>query len=441
MPRWPTSSQIRMIKKKSFVNGLTFWTVFAIFSCALVVGKLVNICFYLLLVIAIVELIAEPNARNDFWLTCKKYWPINLGMCSALIAILLRQLSQAEFTVRLYDLPARFALFALLFWLLLKLPSEWLKKIKWSFVCGAIIYTVTVYIDTKDAGMRVDNINSFSIIFSSELALLMAVFSILSIAWVDPTQLGARQILPRRTLTLALLIVAGVCGLFSVYLSQTRGAWIAIPFFVFIAVSTLMHQQKTRTKIFTYVAIVVTLIVLSSATDIVKDRIIDAQQNITEFTLKTNLDTSVGVRFQLWNASWIMFKEHPIFGVGKENFSDELHTLKDRGIITEAAAKQYHSHDEILYGMSTLGIFGLLATLITYLVPGYYFGKNMFHSNGQIHAAAAMGLSLCIGYFIFGLVDVMFGWNMCNVFYTISIAVLLAFIVNKNNELATSPKH
>jgi O-antigen ligase len=62
----------------------------------------------------------------------------------------------------------------------------------------------------------------------------------------------------------------------------------------------------------------------------------------------------------------------------------------------------------------------------------------MFHKNAQIHAAAAMGLSLCIGYIIFGLVDVMFGWNMCNVFYTMAIAVFMAFIVNKNKELAAT---
>ncbi len=424
-----------MIKKQNFVNGLTFLTVFAIFSCALVVNKLVNICFYLLLIIAIVELIEQPESRRDFWLTCKKYWPINLGMCASFIAILLRQLSQVEFTIRLYDLPARFALFAVLFWLLLKLPAEHLKKIKWGFICGAIAYTIDLTISTMDAGMRLSNINSFSIIFSSELALLMAVFSILSIAWIGSHTTG-----PRKVLTIALQSIAGMCGLYSVYLSQTRGAWIAIPFFVFIVVSTLMHAQRTRSKIITYVAILTTLLILFSATHIVQDRIEEAKQDITEFTLKTNLDTSVGVRFQLWHASWIMFKEHPIFGVGKENFSDELHVLRDRGIITAEAGSQYHSHDEILYGMSTLGIFGLLATLITYLVPGYYFGKNMFHRNAQIHAAAAMGLSLCIGYFIFGLVDVMFGWNMCNVFYTMSIAVLLAFIVNKNKELALSPE-
>jgi len=414
-----------MIKKQNFRNELIFWAVFAIFSCALVVNKLVNLCFYLLLLVALVDLMLKRNASKEFWAHCKQYWPINLAMCSAFIALLLRQISQGEFSVRLYDLPSRFAVFALIFWALLKLPTAMLKKVKWGFICGAIFYSVTVYIDSKGGQFRVGNINSFSIIFSSELALLMGVFALLSINWKNA----------HPKLVMVAQIVAGLCGLYSVYLSQTRGAWIAIPFFIFIIISTLMHAQKARTKVVVYIVTFLALTAIFSATDIVQERLGDSKNDITELTVKRNLDTSIGVRLQLWNASWIMFREHPLFGVGKEHFSDELQTLKQRGVITEAAAVQYHSHNEILYGMSTLGIFGLFAILITYIVPASYFAKYMFHKDAQVHSAAAMGLSLCVGFVIFGLVDVMFGWNMCDVFYCTTIAVLLAFIVNKNKEL------
>ena len=126
-----------MIKKQNFRNELIFWAVFAIFSCALVVNKLVNLCFYLLLLVALVDLMLKRNASKEFWAHCKQYWPINLAMCSAFIALLLRQISQGEFSVRLYDLPSRFAVFALIFWALLKLPTAMLKKVKWGFICGA----------------------------------------------------------------------------------------------------------------------------------------------------------------------------------------------------------------------------------------------------------------------------------------------------------------
>ncbi|MET3106169.1 O-antigen ligase [Oxalobacteraceae bacterium GrIS 2.11] len=419
-----------MITKQNFSNGLIFLTVFAIFSCALVVHRLANICYYLLLLIAIVELAIKRDAHQSFWLTLKQYWPLNLAMCSTCIAVLIQQLAHGSFSIRMYDLPSRLGLFALIFWLLLQLPSVIIKKIKWGFICGAIFYLVDLYIDTRGGDIRVGNINSFSIIFSSELALLMGMYSLLSIEW------RSRHAIP----TLVMQIVAGICGLYSVYLSQTRGAWIAIPFFLFIGVSTLMHAQTLKVKIYTYLAILIIMAAVSGSSSIVQERIDDIKIDLTELTVNKNPDTSIGVRLQLWNASWIMFKAHPIFGVGKENFSAELGALKQRGIITEAAAIQYHSHNEILYGMSTMGIFGLLAILMTYLVPTACFTKYMFHPNAQIHAAAAMGLTLCLGYMTFGLVDVMFGWNMCNVFYCTSIAVLFAFIINKNKELADQPQ-
>lgn len=422
-----------MIKKQNIGNELIFLTVFAIFSCALVVNKLVNICFYLLILFALASLLSRRSARGEFWTHCKQYWPINLAMCAALLSIFLRQLVEKEFTIRLYDLPARLAVFALLFWLFLKLPAALLKKMKWGFIVGTIFYSIMLYIDSEGGDIRIGNINSFSIIFSSELALLMGVFALLSINW------RAHRLNLRSSATLVLQIGASLCGLFSVYLSQTRGAWIAIPFFILIAVSTLMHEQKTRIKIAVYITLFLAVTILFGATNIVRDRIGASENDITQLTVKNNMDTSIGVRLQLWNASLIMFKEHPWFGVGKEHFSEELHKLQQQGVITDSAAGQYHSHNELLYGMSTLGIFGLFAIVVTYLVPVSYFAKFMFHTNAQVHAAAAMGLSLCVGYFIFGLVDVMFGWNMCNVFYSTSIALLLAFIVNKNKELDYQP--
>jgi O-antigen ligase len=248
---------------------------------------------------------------------------------------------------------------------------------------------------------------------------------VLSIGWNDS----------HKPWKIALQIVAGLCGLYSVYLSQTRGAWIAIPLFIFIAVSTLMHAQRTRIKAAVYIAIIVAIVALFSSTSIVHERVLEGTSDLSAFTDQKNLDTSVGVRLQLWNASWIMFKEHPLLGVGKENFSNELHVLHQRGIVTPMAAEQYHSHNEILYSMATMGVFGLLAILLTYFVPLFYFGKYMFHPDAQIHAAAAMGLSLCTGFIIFGTVDVMFGWNMCNVFYSCSIALFLAFIVTRAKEI------
>lgn len=172
-----------------------------------------------------------------------------------------------------------------------------------------------------------------------------------------------------------------------------------------------------------------------STTDIVRSRIDQAASDIHLYSEKKNLDTSVGTRFQLWNASLILFKENPWFGVGPHGFSKALANLSDRKILTPEAATYPHSHNEVLYNMAILGVFGLLGILSTYLVPIFYFAREMRHQDRQIKATAAMGLSLCLGYFIFGLVDVMFMWRVCGIFYAMAIALFLAFIIRRKEEL------
>ena len=414
-----------MNQQQRMSTWLTFFCVLALFSCSLFIDKFVNSCFYLILLISLFRLVADRQAARDCWALCKQHWLVCSAMTAPLLAVLIHQLLRGEFMVRLYDLPARLAVFGLIFGLLTHLSANQIRQVKWGFIIGTVLYTVLLYIDTQGGQVRVGNVNSFSIIFSSELAFLMGMFSILSIHWTQR----------RSGLILAAQILAGLCGLYGVYLSQTRGAWLAIPLFVIISISTLMHTGQARTKLLIYTGIVATLLLMFAGTNVVQERIEEARHDITEFTGKDNLDTSVGVRLQLWHASWTMFTEHPLLGVGKENFSGELQQLRNQGRITEAAAVQYHSHNEVLYSMATMGLVGLIALLLVYMVPITYFGRFMFHPDLQVHSAAAMGLCLSSGYMVFGLVDVMFGWNMCNVFYCVAVALFMAFIVKRNAEL------
>lgn len=418
-----------MNRPQHFSNWLTFLSIFALFSCSLVVNKFVNSCFYVIILLSIARLVLDRQAARRCRDLCRQYWPLCLAMAAPVLALTVRELATGEFMIRLYDLPARLALFTLVFFLIAELPTQHIARLKWGFALGTVLYTIVVYVETRGGIERIPTINSFSIIFSSELGFLMGMFSILSIYWKNA----------RSPVSVVLLALAGVCGLYAVYMTQTRGAWLAIPVFAVIAISTFMHARTGRTLILIYVGILAAMLLVFSGTSLVQDRIDEAQHELIQFTDKDNLDTAVGVRLQLWKASWIVFTEHPLLGIGKENFSAEMQAMHRRGIITDAAAVQFHSHDETLYAMATMGLLGLAALLALYIAPLAYFGRYMFDSDLQVHSAAAMGVCLCTGYMIFGLVDVMFGWNMCNVFYSVAMALFMAFIVNKKNERQHQP--
>ena len=85
--------------------------------------------------------------------------------------------------------------------------------------------------------------------------------------------------------------------------------------------------------------------------------------------------------------------------------------------------------------MAILGSFGLLAILSIYLVPGYYFARELRHTDSIVRTAAGMGLVLCLGFFVFGLTDMMFFWSVLGGVYSMSVAAFFACIVKRKKEL------
>lgn len=354
-----------------------------------------------------------------------QYKWLYLACAGTAIAILMNEISRGDVSMRSYDNASRMALLGVLTWAALLMPINYIRSLRWVFVVGTIFATLKLYISTDSGHSRVGLIDFVPIIAYSQLSLLMAIFALLSILWVSN----------KGMFKVVLLSATGVIGLYNIYISQTRGAWIAIPVFVFLACIAFSKQARIIKTVMWSAVIAVLLAGFFSTTDIVRSRIDQAASDIHLYSEKKNLDTSVGTRFQLWNASLILFKENPWFGVGPHGFSKALANLSDRKILTPEAATYPHSHNEVLYNMAILGVFGLLGILSTYLVPIFYFAREMRHQDRQIKATAAMGLSLCLGYFIFGLVDVMFMWRVCGIFYAMAIALFLAFIIRRKEEL------
>jgi O-antigen ligase len=192
-------------------------------------------------------------------------------------------------------------------------------------------------------------------------------------------------------------------------------------------------------------AIFVAALVLLSSTyalsSAIYKRINEVVTDVSQYLDDTNRDTSSGIRIQLWRGSWLLWKDNKIFGIGREQFPRALKQLAAEKKISAAAATHPHSHSELLFHMATLGIPGLLAILSLYLVPGFYFFREISHPNQEIRTVSAMGLVLVLGFFIFGLSDVMFFWTVSHTFYVILLAVLFAHLVKGKALLAKTDQY
>ena len=409
------------------------WPAFVLFMATplliLVVRRAGNLCFYSLLLLATVAGIARARpSGNSFSSFLKRYWPLHLAMAGPLLAIFVNQCVLQEFAARTFDYPTRMAFFCVLAWTGMLLPWQTLRKLQWAFVLGAILATIKMYLIT-DGGKTRGYVDFMPIIELAQLTQLLGFFALLSIEFQDSHPVP-------KVLANTLKLLAGIGGVYAAFLSQTRGAWVGIPVFILITIVTLMRQMPDHRRLLAFILVVAGVAGLFGSSSEVKLRLQQARDNLVSYVDDGNPDTSVGIRLQLWKGSWLLFTEHPLVGVGREQFPQALGELKRRGIITETARIQPHSHDELLYNLATLGIVGGIALLALYLVPGYYFLREWRHPDNEVRAIAGMGLVLTSGYLILGLTDVMFMWGASDNFYGIIAAILFAMLLQRKRYLA-----
>ncbi|HWW08116.1 O-antigen ligase family protein [Collimonas sp.] len=409
----------------SYIKWPVIMAILLFPALSIVLHNAGNTCLYVLLICSIVALICRCKPMGiGFGQLLKEYWPLHLAMASLFIAVILNQLSLGAFEARQYDRALRLAVFAPVFWIILAAPLKYLKSVQWAFIVGIIAAVIKIYLGTDGGTSRPSNIGFLLIIAFSDIALLLGSMTLLSIGWNS-----------RRDKAVILLKFLIFCvSLYITILGQSRGTWIAIPFFVVFGIQFL-GGIRIRHKLMVAVLALVVMMAMFSLSSTIQTRIAEAKSDVTQYLDGKNVDTSLGIRLQLWRVSWELFKERPVFGIGRENFSSGLEEFSSKKMISPVAAAFAHSHNELIFNMTILGIFGLLANLSIYCVPAYYFGREIRHPDRYVRTAAGMGMLLPLGFFIFGLTDLMFFWTVLGGFYCMSVATFLAIIIKRKKNL------
>ena len=398
--------------------------VFLFYVLALVLDRAAGTIFGILVLSSLATVAAGwCTAGQSFRQFTKQHWLLDLAMAGPLIATLINLASTGHFDGKSIDLPSRLAMFALIFWVVQFVPHKHMKYMQWAFPIGAMLAVIKMVVLTDGGKLRYGT-DFIPIIIFSEMALLLGFFSACSIAWNSRNDRAA-----------VLLKLLAVCAtLYAAYISGSRGPWVTIPVFAVIA-CVAAKEVGRKYKIAALTMLVAGAIVASQFSGIVRERIALARSDIAQYSQGTNVDTSLGVRFQIWRGSWVMFKEHPIFGVGVRGYQPALQELADRKVISPYTATYPHSHNEILFMMARLGLFGLIAILAVYFVPAYYFMRALRNDDREVRSVGSMGLALCIGILGLGLTDVVFLWWEIFPFYAISIAFFLTYIGKRKDFL------
>ena len=151
-----------------------------------------------------------------------------------------------------------------------------------------------------------------------------------------------------------LLLTTALLGL-AVYLSFTRGAWIAL-FFALTVLAALVNKKLAVVGVFSVLAAAGGLYLTNKS---MQDR---------AATLVNPDFASNAERLDLWRANVQMFKEYPIFGLGLND--NERRSEEYNAKVGNKLNKVGNAHNTYLQFLSGTGLLGLVAYLA---FMGFYF--------------------------------------------------------------------
>lgn len=225
-----------------------------------------------------------------------------------------------------------------------------------------------------------------------------------------------------------LLVVPGLAALMGMcasFLSGSRGGWLALP--ALAIVFAWYARDKLKAWQLATLGVLLTAFCLAAwyvPQSGVHARIDEAAQEISDYFNKHEVDTSVGQRLEMWKAAWMIFRQHPVLGVGMGGFSVEKQALIDAGKLDPAVASFLHPHNEYAAALATRGIIGFITLLLLFGMIGKVFYDMARRPHPAAQLAGIAGLIVVVSYAHFGISGDTFDRTLPITFFTFLVATL-----------------
>ncbi len=206
-----------------------------------------------------------------------------------------------------------------------------------------------------------------------------------------------------RAIMRIIIAISIMCALYASFLSQARGAWLALPFCV--ALLGYLMIRKNKLKISTVIPVLLIIIVVigvSPAGSIIENRIMQARQEVELFASGEQFNSSVGGRLAMWDIAVDVWKEHPVIGTGLGDFDQEIELIQSQGVY-ESIDVHASTHNIFFQALATTGTVGFLILCFALVIqPFRIFYQN---SSKKLTPAKLGGLMVIVAYAVFGLTE------------------------------------
>ena len=193
-------------------------------------------------------------------------------------------------------------------------------------------------------------------------------------------------------------------ALYAAVLAGSRGAYVAIP--ILIALIVAMQYRNWRGGVF-IIASILLMIVAYSHSSLLQSRVNQATTNVQNYFNSTDTvnsiagGTSAGVRFEMWKAALLIFKENPALGVGRNHYKGNAKKFVEQGVVNPLVSKHGHAHNLYFDFLASNGLLGFVMVMLVFLYPIYLFITRYKDSGGT----GVIGAVFITSYAIFSLFE------------------------------------
>ena len=169
-----------------------------------------------------------------------------------------------------------------------------------------------------------------------------------------------------------------VLGLSVIILTFSRSAYLTLIIGVILYVALFIGKLRYKLSIFAF------LIILFSgfmSVEKVNDRVTSAVNNVVNYINVKNINsnkinTSLGIRLEMWRSAQYAVTSHPFFGIGAANHPSFIKKYIKEGKVNSGVGKHNHLHNSFVEVLSSKGMVGLIILLILFYYPAYIAWRN-----------------------------------------------------------------
>jgi O-antigen ligase len=248
-----------------------------------------------------------------------------------------------------------------------------------------------------------------------EFAMVMLVLSL--IAWLQVFYSD------RSFMEKVLHGVGAVAGMYGALLTQSRGPLLAFaPVLLLLLLIYAYRTRHWRRSLLLIGAIVCGGILAgASVHGVVVDRFAQVGSEVASYDHRTDARGAVRERLEMWRVAGHAFLDHPLAGVGIDQFGVYVRQQVAAGHANPVIAKYEHPHNEYLEAAATGGVPGLLVLLLLFGLPLGYFAHRALRAGQAAVIPACAGAAVVSMYALCALTD--------NVFYRAMPHSLYFFLV------------